>query len=199
MKLSDYVFRFISGWACGTFHAAGRRRHAFGGFAGALSRLEFICNLHEQAAAIAAEAYAKVTNNLGVALVTSGQGDQRRDGRRRGLLDSTPAVSLRAGKRADLKRNTGVRQLACRRSTSSDRRIHHQVCGDRDGAGEHPLPSGEGALSGEVRPAGPGVAGHPAGCAGRQYRPERAGIVLAAADQPDSPAFSSAIMRALAC
>ena len=34
--------------------------------------LQFVCTLHEQAAAIAAEAYARVTNNLGVAMVTTG-------------------------------------------------------------------------------------------------------------------------------
>ena len=37
-------------------------------------RLEFVCNLHEQASAIAAENYAKATNSLGVALVTTGPG-----------------------------------------------------------------------------------------------------------------------------
>ena len=35
---------------------------------------EFIANLHEQGAAIAAEAYSKVTNELGVVLVTTGPG-----------------------------------------------------------------------------------------------------------------------------
>ena len=41
---------------------------------GKQKRLEFVCNLHEQASAISAEAYARVTNNLGVALVTTGPG-----------------------------------------------------------------------------------------------------------------------------
>ncbi len=41
---------------------------------GRCTDLEYVCNLHEQAAAIAAEAYAKVTNNLGVAMVTTGPG-----------------------------------------------------------------------------------------------------------------------------
>ena len=35
---------------------------------------ETIANLHEQGAAIAAEAYAKVTNQLGVLMVTTGPG-----------------------------------------------------------------------------------------------------------------------------
>ncbi|MDP3966119.1 MAG: thiamine pyrophosphate-binding protein [archaeon] len=36
--------------------------------------LEFICTTHEQGAAIAAEAYSRVTENLGVAIATSGPG-----------------------------------------------------------------------------------------------------------------------------
>ncbi|EKD88441.1 MAG: hypothetical protein ACD_34C00534G0001, partial [uncultured bacterium] len=36
--------------------------------------IQFVCNLHEQASTIAAEAYARVTNNLGVAIVTTGPG-----------------------------------------------------------------------------------------------------------------------------
>ena len=40
------------------------------------AKLEFVCNLHEQASAIAAETYAKATNRLGAALVTTGPGEQ---------------------------------------------------------------------------------------------------------------------------
>jgi acetolactate synthase I/II/III large subunit len=114
MKLSDYVCRFISGLGV---------RHVFmlpGGGAmhlvdslGHCSGLEFVCNLHEQAAAIAAEAYAKVTNNLGVALVTSGPGGTNAvTGVAGAWLDSTPCLFLSGQvKRSDLKRNSGVRQL----------------------------------------------------------------------------------------
>ena len=38
------------------------------------SRLTYICNHHEQASAMAAEGYARVTNQVGVACVTSGPG-----------------------------------------------------------------------------------------------------------------------------
>ena len=37
-------------------------------------RLSYVVNLHEQACAIAAEAYGQFTNHLGVALVTTGPG-----------------------------------------------------------------------------------------------------------------------------
>ena len=75
MRLADYVMERV---------ADAGVRHVFmvpGGGAmhldDALGRREdvqFVCTLHEQAAAIAAEAYARVTNNLGVALVTTGPG-----------------------------------------------------------------------------------------------------------------------------
>ena len=37
-------------------------------------KLRYICNHHEQACAIAAEGYARVTNKIGVAMVTTGPG-----------------------------------------------------------------------------------------------------------------------------
>src|SRR5258707_15778448 len=71
-KLSDYVVQFI---------ADRRVKHIFlvtGGGAMHLneslsrcSSIEYICNLHEQASAIAAENYSKATNHMGVALVTT--------------------------------------------------------------------------------------------------------------------------------
>src|SRR6202000_2754040 len=94
MKLSDSLFRTIAD--CGV-------RHVFlvpGGGAmhlnDSLSRcadLEFVCNLHEQASAIAAENYSKATNNLGVALVTTGPGGTNAvTGVAGAWLDSTPCL-----------------------------------------------------------------------------------------------------------
>ena len=67
MKLSDYIFETVAQ------HGA---RHVFmlpgGGCMhlvdslGRNPRLEFVTTLHEQAAAIAADAYAQYTNQLGV-------------------------------------------------------------------------------------------------------------------------------------
>ena len=75
MRLADYVMQFVAQQGV---------KHVFllsGGGAmhlnDALARsrdLSFVCNHHEQAAAIAAENYSKVTNNLGVALLTTGPG-----------------------------------------------------------------------------------------------------------------------------
>jgi acetolactate synthase I/II/III large subunit len=104
MKLSDYVFRMV---------ADSGVKHVFlvpGGGAmhlnDSLSRcsgLDFVCNLHEQASAIAAENYSKATNHLGVALVTTGPGSTNAiTGLAGAWLDSTPCLFLSGQvKRAD--------------------------------------------------------------------------------------------------
>jgi acetolactate synthase I/II/III large subunit len=114
MKLSDYVMQVV---------AAEGVKHVFmlpGGGAmhlndslGRCPGVEFVCNLHEQASAIAAEAYARVTNNLGVAMVTSGPGATNAiTGVAGAWLDSTPCLFLSGQvKRADLKGDSGLRML----------------------------------------------------------------------------------------
>jgi acetolactate synthase-1/2/3 large subunit len=114
VKLSDYVAQFI---------VKQKVKHVFmlpGGGAmhlndsvGNCLEIEFICNLHEQACAIAAEAYAKVTNNLGVALVTTGPGGTNAiTGVVAAWQDSTPCLFLSGQvKRSDLAETKGVRQL----------------------------------------------------------------------------------------
>ncbi|HWD39435.1 MAG TPA: thiamine pyrophosphate-binding protein [Fimbriimonas sp.] len=75
--------------------------------------LEFVCNLHEQASAIAAEAYCRVTENLGVALVTTGPGGTNAvTGVACAWLDSTPCLFISGQvKRSDLIGSSGLRQL----------------------------------------------------------------------------------------
>ena len=122
MKLSDYVFRFIAD--LGVKHVfmlpGGGAMHLVDSL-GRNPDLEFVCNLHEQACAIAAEAYARVTNNLGVALVTTGPGGTNAiTGVAGAWLESTPCLFISGQvKRADMKRNLGVRQLGSRNSISS--------------------------------------------------------------------------------
>jgi acetolactate synthase I/II/III large subunit len=113
-KLSDWVFRFL---------AAEGVRHVFmltGGGAmhlndslGTADAIEYICTSHEQAAAMAAESYAKVTGGLGVCLVTAGPGGTNAiTGVAGAWLDSTPVLVLSGqAKRADLKGTSGVRQM----------------------------------------------------------------------------------------
>ena len=114
MKLSDYVVQFVAEQGV---------RHVFmlpGGGAMHLNEslgrrpdLQFVCTLHEQAAAIAAEAYAKVTNGLGVAMVTTGPGGTNAiTGLAGAWLDSMPCLFISGQvKRADLKGDSGVRIL----------------------------------------------------------------------------------------
>ncbi len=57
--------------------------------------LEPVCNSHEQASAICAEAYAKATNALGVAMVTTGPGGTNAvTGVAGAWLDSTPVLFI---------------------------------------------------------------------------------------------------------
>jgi acetolactate synthase-1/2/3 large subunit len=75
IKLSDYIFKYLADYGL---------RHIFmltGGGAMHLNdsirkekRLHYICNHHEQASAMAAEVYARVTGKLGVVNVTTGPG-----------------------------------------------------------------------------------------------------------------------------
>ncbi len=77
------------------------------------SKLQGICCLHEQAAAIAAESYGQYTNNLGVALVTTGPGGTNAiTGVAGGWIDSTPMLIISGQvKRADMIKNCGARQI----------------------------------------------------------------------------------------
>ena len=75
IKLSDYVISFTAN--LGVKHifmiAGGGAMHLVDSV-GRNKNIQYICTLHEQAASIAAEAYARITNNLGVVVVTSGPG-----------------------------------------------------------------------------------------------------------------------------
>lgn len=75
--------------------------------------LEYVCCLHEQAAAIAAEAYGQYTNNLGVALVTTGPGGTNAiTGVAGAWIDSTPVLMISGQvKRSDMIHDAGVRQM----------------------------------------------------------------------------------------
>jgi acetolactate synthase-1/2/3 large subunit len=96
MKLSDYVMRFVA--AQGVKHVflvtGGGAMHLNAALA-QCPALEPVCNSHEQASAMAAESYAKATNNLGVALVTTGPGGTNAiTGVAGAWLDSTPMLVI---------------------------------------------------------------------------------------------------------
>jgi len=114
MKLSDYVMRFIA--STGVKHifmlSGGGAMHLVDS-AGKNIDFTYICNLHEQACAIAAEAYGQYTNNLGVALVTTGPGGTNTiTGVAGAWLDSTPMLVISGQvKRPDMVGERGVRQM----------------------------------------------------------------------------------------
>src|SRR5947209_2241537 len=73
--------------------------------------VNYICNLHEQACAIAGEAYAKYDTRLGVVMVTVGPGATNTiTGVAGAWMDSSPMLFLSGQvKRADLKGESGLR------------------------------------------------------------------------------------------
>jgi acetolactate synthase-1/2/3 large subunit len=77
------------------------------------SKLNEICMLHEQAAAVAAEAYARITENFGVCLTTSGPGAANAiTGLAAAWLDSTPVFFISGQvKRTDLATGRNIRQF----------------------------------------------------------------------------------------
>src|SRR5215467_16262175 len=96
MKLSDYVVRF--GAEQGVKHVflvtGGGAMHLNQSLA-CESRIEPVCNSHEQASAICAEGYAKATNHLGVCMVTTGPGSTNAvTGVAGAWLDSTPTLYI---------------------------------------------------------------------------------------------------------
>ena len=104
MKLSDYVCRFIAD--LGVKHVflvvGGGAMHLNESLA-RCKQLKYVCNLHEQASAIAAENYSKATNHLGVRMVTTGPGGTNTiTGLAGAWLDSTPCLFISGQvKRAD--------------------------------------------------------------------------------------------------
>ena len=112
-KLSDYVIRFIADQGVKhIFMVPGGGAMHLNDSVGRCQDINYVCNLHEQASAIAAEAYARVKNSLGVALVTTGPGGTNTvTGVAGAWLDSTPCLFISGQvKRADIAYN-GLRQL----------------------------------------------------------------------------------------
>jgi acetolactate synthase-1/2/3 large subunit len=114
MKLSNYVAHFLAGQGI---------RHVFAITGGASLHLidslartpgtTYICPQHEQAGAMAADAYARVTGGLGAAVATSGPGATNMlTGVACAYFDSVPVLYI-TGQVATfrMRRNSGVRQI----------------------------------------------------------------------------------------
>jgi acetolactate synthase-1/2/3 large subunit len=113
-KVSDYVIDFVA--RAGVKHifmlAGGGCIH-LADSAGRNSAIEYVCCLHEQACAFAAEAHAEYTGQLGVALVTTGPGGTNTvTGVAAAWIEGASCLFLSGqAKRSDLIGNRGVRSM----------------------------------------------------------------------------------------
>lgn len=114
IKLSDYVFNFVAekGVKDVFLLPGGGCMHLVDSL-GSNPDLKYTALLHEQAVAIAADAYSQYTNNLGVALVTTGPGGTNAiTGVAGSWLDSIPVLIISGQvKRPDLTNGRAIRQL----------------------------------------------------------------------------------------
>lgn len=99
IKVSDYIMKFVAD--LGVKHVfmlpGGGCMHLVDSL-GQSKRLTFVPVLHEQAAAIGADAYAQVNGDIGVVLVTTGPGGTNTvTGVAASWIDSTPVLYIGAG------------------------------------------------------------------------------------------------------
>ena len=75
--------------------------------------IEYVCTLHEQAAAMAAEAYARVTGNIGTVVVTTGPGGTNAiTGVLGAWQDSIPCLIISGQVKSALLEKESIRQLS---------------------------------------------------------------------------------------
>lgn len=113
MKLSDYVIRYLEDHNVQhVFMLPGGGAMHLNDSLGNSSKIQYICCLHEQACAIAAEAYARVNNYLGVVMVTTGPGGTNAlTGVAAAYFESTPMLVISGQvKLSDQVQNVGLRQ-----------------------------------------------------------------------------------------
>ncbi len=112
IKVSDYVIKRLE--ETGVKHMfmlpGGGAMHLNDSL-GRSKKIQYVCCLHEQACAIAAEAYARVNNTLGLLMVTTGPGGTNAiTGVAGAYLESTPVFVVSGQvKRADMINGQGVR------------------------------------------------------------------------------------------
>jgi len=119
MKLSDYVFSFVEKLGVTDVFAVsgGGAMHLVNSL-GTNKNLSYIATHHEQAAAMASEAYARISGKIGVALVTSGPGGTNTiTGVCGAWVDSIPTLFISGQVTSDtLIGNTGLRQFGIQES-----------------------------------------------------------------------------------
>lgn len=114
IKLSDYIMQFlVDRGVQRIFMLTGGGCMHLVDSVGRQPGLEYVCCLHEQGVAFAAQAHAEYTGTLSAALVTTGPGGTNAvTGLAAAWLDSSPCIFLSGQvKRADLLTQYGVRSL----------------------------------------------------------------------------------------
>lgn len=113
MRVADYVFSFVRDQGVSSvFLVPGGGAMYLVDAAGNTPGLTFVPNHHEQASAVAAEAYSRINERLGVCLVTTGPGGTNAiTGVAGAWIESVPMLVISGQvKRADLMGDSGVRQ-----------------------------------------------------------------------------------------
>ncbi|MBQ6326303.1 MAG: thiamine pyrophosphate-binding protein, partial [Clostridia bacterium] len=113
IKLSDYVIKRLEETGVGhMFMLPGGGAMHLNDSLGRSKKIQYVGCLHEQACAIAAEAYARVNNTLGLLMVTTGPGGTNAlTGIAGAYLESTPVFVVSGQvKRADMINGQGIRQ-----------------------------------------------------------------------------------------
>jgi len=113
IKLSDYVIKRLEETGTGhMFMLPGGGAMHLNDSLGNSKKIQYITCLHEQACSIAAEAYARVNNQIGLLMVTTGPGGTNAlTGVAGAYLESTPMFVVSGQvKRADMINNQGIRQ-----------------------------------------------------------------------------------------
>jgi acetolactate synthase-1/2/3 large subunit len=96
IKLSDYVIQYLEQLQVKhMFMLPGGGAMHLNDSLGKSKKIDYVCCLHEQACAIAAEAYARVTNNIGLLMVTTGPGGTNAlTGIAAAYIESTPVLVI---------------------------------------------------------------------------------------------------------
>lgn len=119
MKLSDYVSTFIGNLGVKEIFAVsgGGAMHLVDSF-GSNPDVDYIAVHHEQAAAMAAESYSRISNNIGCALFTTGPGGTNAiTGLAGAWIDSIPVIYISGQVTSDtLSPGTGLRQFGIQES-----------------------------------------------------------------------------------
>ena len=114
IKVSDYVRDFFENKGIKNVFllSGGMMMHLLDSISKS-SKIQYVCNHHEQACAIAAEAYARVTGDVSLCYATSGPGATNTiTGIAGAWLDSSPVVYITGQSRASLTaRGAGIPEL----------------------------------------------------------------------------------------